>query len=203
MFRPENFKLLRLSGTCGILAPIVAFACILFAVASYSQFSWLGNALSDLGVVSGVTELVFNFGLVVSGILCIVFAMGLIASLGDRVLGLVGGFIFLLACMALVGIGVFPESTGQVHLFVSVMFFAFLPLSLLVIVAAFWRQGKTRMAVFTFITAAVAAAPWVLQFSIRYVSGVAIPETISALAGSAWAIVLGYMMFKEASRPRK
>ena len=39
----------------GIATPIVAFASILTAIASYPQFSWTNNALSDLGVVAGVT----------------------------------------------------------------------------------------------------------------------------------------------------
>jgi len=41
--------------------------------------------------------------------------------------------------------------------------------------------------------------PWVLYFTIHYVSGVAIPEFLSALAGSIWALLLSYKMFKAAS----
>jgi hypothetical membrane protein len=190
----------RTSGVCGILAPILAFAFIFSAIASYSQFSWVENALSDLGVVSGVTAVVFNFGLIVGGVLCFVFATGLFAFLGERAVGRVGAFVLGAATLALVAIGVFPESVRPLHYMVSVAFFVLLPISLLIITGAFWLKGQVRMAVFTLLVAVVAVAPWVLLFSVRYVSGVAVPEFVSALAGAVWAIVLGYKMIKVASR---
>jgi hypothetical membrane protein len=47
-----------------------------------------------------------------------------------------------------------------------------------------------------------AATPWVLYFSIHYVSGVAIPEAISAFAGSVWAVVLSGKMLRKASHSK-
>jgi hypothetical membrane protein len=77
-----------------------------------------------------------------------------------------------------------------------------LPISLLVIAAAFWRTKQKRLAGFTLLTAIVAAAPWVLWFSVQYVPGVAIPEFVSALAGTVWAVILGYKMIMEASHAK-
>jgi hypothetical protein len=56
---------------------------------------------------------------------------------------------------------------------------------------------------FTLLIAVAAALPWVLSFSIRYVSGVAIPEALSGLVGSLWIVVLGYKMSKFASQSEK
>jgi hypothetical membrane protein len=193
---------LRISGTCGFLAPIFAFAFIFLAVVSYPQFSWVDNALSDLGVVGGVTAVLFNSGLIVSGVLCFIFATGLFAFLSERAVGRIGVFVLVLASLALVAIGVFPESVRSVHYFVSVAFFVFLPVSMLVIVGAFWLMGQVRMAVFTLLVAIVAVAPWVLLFSVRYVSGVAIPEFVSGLAGAVWAVVLSGKMLKQVSRSK-
>jgi hypothetical membrane protein len=198
----KNATWLRTSGTCGILAPILAFAFIFSAIASYSQFSWVDNALSDLGVVPGATAVLFNSGLIISGVLCFVFATGLFVFLGERAVGRVGAFVLGAATLALVAIGVFPESVRPVHYMVSVAFFVLLPISLLIITGAFWFKGQVRMAVFTLLVAIAAVAPWVLLFSVRYVSGVAVPEFVSALAGAVWAIVLGYKMIKEASRAK-
>ena len=100
-------------------------------------------------------------------------------------------------------IGVFPESFGQVHFFVSVAFFVFLPVSMIVIVGAFWLMRQVRMAVFTLLTAVAAAAPWILLVLVRYVSGVAVPEAVSAFAGSVWAVVLSGKMLKQASRSKR
>ena len=78
-------------------------------------------------------------------------------------------------------------------------FFVFLPISMLILVVAFWRNGKRKLSIFTLGAGLAAATPWILQFATNYVSKVAIPEFASGLAGSAWVIVLGYMMLKKAA----
>ena len=202
MLKSKNVMWLRIAGTCGIVAPILAFTFICLAVASYPQFSWVDNALSDLGVVPGVTAALFNYGLIISGMLFFIFSTGMFLFLGEKFVSRTGAFVFALACLALVAIGVFPENVKPTHYLVSVAFFVLLPISMLVIAGAFWLMGQVRMAVFTLLVAVVAAAPWVLLFSVRYVSGVAVPETVSGLAGAVWAVVLGYKMMREASRAK-
>lgn len=188
--------LLRVSGIYGVLAPVLAFTFILMAVWSHPQFSWTANALSDLGVVSGVTAGIFNSGLVVCGVLCLTFAIGLYLLLIESRMGRVGVIVFALACLSLVAIGTFPESVSPTHYLVSVAFFVLLPISLLVITAGFAANRHAKMALFTLVVAVVAALPWVLYFTVHYVSGVAIPETISGLAGGVWTVVLGYKMLR-------
>jgi hypothetical membrane protein len=58
-------------------------------------------------------------------------------------------------------------------------------------------QRQTKMAVFTILIGIVAAIPWILFFVVHYVSGVAIPEFISGLAGAVWIITLGYKILEE------
>jgi hypothetical membrane protein len=43
----------------------------------------------------------------------------------------------------------------------------------------------------------IAAVPWILEFTIRYAPNVAIPETVSALAIAAWAIVLSKLILSQ------
>ena len=191
---------LKIAGVCGFAAPIVALTFILAAIASWPQFSWVNNALSDLGVQSGATAWLFNSGLVVSGVLFAVFAAGLFRLVGKRAVGRVGAAILFLACVALMLIGVFNESFRPTHYYVSVAFFVLMPISLLVLAAAFWISGKRRLGVFTSVTALVAAAVWVLQFTVHYVPNVAIPEFVSGLAGAVWVVVLSYLMANEASK---
>jgi hypothetical membrane protein len=191
-----NASLLRVSGIYGVLAPFLVFTSILMAVWSYPQFSWTANALSDLGVVSGITAGVFNSGLVVCGVLCFTFAIGLYLLLIESVLGRVGVVVFALACLSLVAIGTFPESVPPTHYLVSVTFFVLLPISLLVITAGFAVNRQIKMALFTLAVAVFAALPWVLYFTVHYVSGVAIPETMSGLSGGVWTVVLGYKMLR-------
>ena len=196
MSKSLSTALLQVSGIYGVLAPVLAFAFILMAVWSHPQFSWTANALSDLGVVSGVTAGIFNSGLVVCGVLCLTFAIGLYLLLIESRMGRVGVIVFALACLSLVAIGTFPESVSPTHYLVSVAFFVLLPISLLVITAGFAANRHAKMALFTLVVAVVAALPWVLYFTVHYVSGVAIPETISGLAGGVWTVVLGYKMLR-------
>jgi hypothetical membrane protein len=190
-------KLLKIAGIAGIISPVFVFACILGAVASWSSFSWVNNALSDLGVQWGLTATLFNLGLVIGGFLFIIFDAGLLAFLGKPWLGKVGVCLFLVACLALVGIGVFNETFSPTHYIVSVMLFVFMPVALLVFVGALWLEGKRNLSLLTLVLGLVATTPWVLEFTVHYVSGVGIPEFVSGLAGAVWTIALGYLMLKE------
>ena len=191
---------LKIAGIIGLAAPFFAFACILLAIASWAQFSWTDNALSDLGVQSGVTAIVFNGGLVISGFLFIIFATGLFSFLGNNLVGKAGTTIFALACVMLIAIGIFNENFRPTHYLVSVGLFALLPISLLILAAAFWVDAKHKLSVFTLTSALFAAAVWVLEFTVHYVSGVAIPEAVSGLAGAVWVMVLSYLMLKHDSK---
>jgi len=194
---------LKISGVIGILTPIVAFTCVFLAIAYSSHFSWTDNALSDLGVQEGITSVLFNYGLVLSGGLALIFASGLFVFLSDRISGRIGSFLFILDALALTAIGVFPENFRPMHGYASVAFFVLLPLSMLVLDATFLLMGKMKMGLFTLLVAIIAVAPWIGYFAMHFVEGVAIPETIFALSASAWVIVLGFKMLKEASHSSK
>lgn len=189
--------------TSGIVAPMLAFSCILIAVASYPDFSWTDNALSDLGIISGITGPVFNFGLFVSGIFILNFAVyGLFSYFRNNWFGKSGAVAFAATSVALMGIAIANENIRPYHYLFSVAFFVLLPISLFIITAAFAVKRQTKMALFTLLTAVAAATPWILQFTIHYVQGVAIPEFASALVGSVWTVVLGYKMLKTPPQPK-
>src|SRR4030043_253752 len=141
---------LKASGICGILTPIIAFTCILLAISYSPSFSWTQNALSDLGIQSGTTAPLFNYGLISSGIIALIFASGLFSFLGDKLLGKIGAAVFTLAVISLTAIGVFPESVRPTHFYVSVAFFMLFPISMLLIVATFLLADKKQLGWFTF-----------------------------------------------------
>ena len=189
----------KMGAVAGLLAPVLAFTCILSAIASYPAFSWTNNALSDLGVVRGVTGPLFNFGLCASGFLGFVFVVfGLFTYLGKSFAGKVGALAFGAATVALVAIGVFNESFSGTHYAVSVAFFVLVPVSLFITTFAFVLAHQTRTAILTVGMGVVAALPWILLFAFHYAPNVAIPETISGLAVSAWTIALSYKILKQA-----
>jgi hypothetical membrane protein len=184
----------------GILAPISAFLFIALSIASYPQFSWTNNALSDLGVVSGVTATLFNYGLYTCGVMALWFAIGLFKFLNQNALGKIGAIIFAGGGVALEGIGWAPENIRPYHYIFSVAFFSLVPVALLAIAAYFFTIKQKRSGVFTLLVALFAAVAWVFYFLVRYVPGVAIPELLSALAVSAWAIAVGWRIYQAGSR---
>jgi hypothetical membrane protein len=195
MSKTRNFVYQRIGAASGIVAPIVAFVCILTAIASYPTFSWTNNALSDLGVVSGITASLFNFGLLASGILAFNFAIfGLLTYSGKSWVGKIGSAVFAAATLALIGISVFNENFSPTHYLVSVAFFTLSPIALFILTIGFWLNHQRRMAAFTVAVGVAAAMPWLLLFTFNYVPNVAIPEFLSALAVSIWAVILGKKM---------
>lgn len=195
MSEPPNFVYQRIGAASGIVAPIIAFICILTAIASYPPFSWTNNALSDLGVVSGITASLFNFGLLASGILAFNFAIfGLFTYFGKRWVGKTGSAVFAAATLALIAISVFNENFSPTHYLVSVAFFTLAPIALFILTFGFWLNHQPGMAAFTVAIGVAAALPWILLFTFNYVPNVAIPEFLSALAVSVWAMFLGKKM---------
>ncbi|MCW4024514.1 MAG: DUF998 domain-containing protein [Candidatus Bathyarchaeota archaeon] len=194
----QNLKL-KIGAAAGIATPIVAFVCISVAIASYPAFNWETNALSDLGVVSGITGPVFNSGLIVAGILGFCFATFGLYTYFTSHLGKAGSLLFAAATVALTAIGIFNENFHPTHYIVSVAFFVLAPIALFVLTLALWLSRQRRMAGFTVLLGIVAAVVWVLEFTLHFVPNVAIPETVSGLAVCAWTLVMCKKMLSRGS----
>lgn len=191
---------IRLSGIMGIIAPIIAFTCILLSIASYPPFSWTNNALSDLGIKGGITAPLFNGGLMISGILALIFAAGLLKLPNKSIVGKIGVLVFALAALALITGGVFPENAKPMHYYASVAFFVFFLIAMLVIACSSLYAKSVKTGLFTLTVAIIAAAPWAIEFSVRIVLGIAIPEAISAVVASVWCVALGITMLSKTSQ---
>jgi len=189
---------LKISGISGILAPIIAFTLILLAISYSPSFSWTENALSDLGVQEGLTAFLFNNGLIITGVLAILFDTGLFTFLPENLSSRLSALVFVFDAFALTAIGVFPENVKPIHFYASITFFTLLPTSMFFLGATFLRMLKMELGFFTFIAAMVAVIVWTIPFG----KGVAIPETLSGLSASTWAIVLGVKMVKEGESSR-
>ncbi|MEM2917471.1 MAG: DUF998 domain-containing protein [Candidatus Bathyarchaeia archaeon] len=182
---------LRVSGFCGLLSPFLAFLFIFLAVSCFPNFDFGRNALSDLAGwnASLLSALFFNFGLIVSGVLSLVFAAGLRKILPKGFLGVLGFYVFVADAVALCLIGVFPETAGKIHFYVSVAFFTLFPLAMFLIGAQLLVARRTGLGVFTFIDGIASVLVWLLPYG-----GLAVPETLAALAASFWSFVLGAKM---------
>jgi hypothetical membrane protein len=184
---------MRVAGLCGTITPVVVFSLIALALFCSPWFSWTENALSDLGV-QGIAAILFNSGLIIGGLLTTIFAIGLREILPNRTLGRAGTLLLILDAATLCAIGVFPETTGTLHFYVSVAFFTLLPMSLFLIGAAMIREPRVRkLGMYTVLTGVVAAVVWALPWR-----GAAIPETLASLVASVWSMVFGIRLFRQA-----
>jgi len=185
--------MLKVSGLCGIISPILVLTFISLAISYSPWFSWTENALSDLGV-QGTAAVLFNSGLVIGGTLAIIFATGLRKILVNPTLGSAGTLLLILDAVTLIAIGIFPETAGVIHLYVSVAFFALLPISLFLIGTSVMQKPSERsLGLFTILVGIFVATVWALPRG-----GAAIPELLAALAASMWSIVSGIKILKQA-----
>jgi len=153
---------LRVAGLCGVITPLIVITLIALAISHSPWFSWTENALSDLGV-QGIAAVLFNSGLIIGGILTGIYVAALCA------------------------IGIFPETAGDIHFYVSVAFFTLFPVSVFFIGASMMRvSSERRLGLFTVLVGVVAAVVWVFPWE-----AVAIPEIVAGLAASVWSIVFG------------
>ncbi len=183
-----NTKLVRLFGWFGIVTPVLGFGMIFLAISTAPWFSWQGNALSDLGV-DGITAVIFNGGLIMTGSVMAIFSLSVYEFGKEDMLGKAGFILLLLACIFLLGIGVFPETAGDIHLQFSVAFFVTLPVSIIVNSVYMIRQGNRELGALGIAAGAVAIAIWTLPWD-----GVAIPEAVSAASAGVWSTVIGFWL---------
>ncbi len=168
----------------GILSPIVAFSFIALAIATHPWFSFTKNALSDLGALGRENSWIFNLGLIAGGILAIIFS-SLIQGKGENVLENAAYFLFLIASVLMLLIGVFPEGTGP-HFTVSALFYLLSAISILSSGAGFIMAGKSMEGVGSILIVATAL---LLSFGVKW-GGIAVPESIGAIGISLWIYML-------------
>jgi hypothetical membrane protein len=161
----------------GLLGPLTAFVFIGISIFLSQWFSWDNNALSDLGhsVSSDVAPL-FNFGLLLSGFFTILYAL-----VSFRKHAKYTSYFLMLSGLALQLVATFNEVYRPLHFQVSVLFF----LSLCFVSICYIIEKKSILAVIALV---VGLASWILYGLKVYSTGIAVPETVSSMAISAWIV---------------
>lgn len=175
----------------GILAPIVSFLFIAIAVATHPWFSFTENALSDLGALHTENNWIFNLALILGGSLAMVFSLYL-QKKGSNAVENAGYAVFLIASIFMTSIGVFPEGTS-VHFTVSLMFYILSAVAMSISGIGFFIskrrcEGAASIIFVSFGLLVALAVKW---------KGIAIPETIGALAIALWTYMLIFRVMKK------
>ena len=193
--------MLRIAGFCGVLAPIVAFTCIVLAIYYSPWFTWTGNWLSDLGGMAGeepiwaargTASVIFNVGLIVTGIMGVVFANAVKNThMLNTPLGRIGALFLILDMFALCAIGLFPETTGFLHGLVSLAFFFLVVLSLLSIGTVFRKSSEKTLGWFVTLLGVISFCSFLFLFIPQPWGGNAVVEMFPIVSISVFAIVFG------------
>ena len=184
-----NLKALRLTGFFGIISPLFGLMIIAASIWLSPWFRWTGNALSDLGA-EGLGSVVFNAGLAMTAALMMMFSAGLLEMTRGDIIGQVGGAIHLLSAGLLIGIGVLNITIEPWHDYVSVGFFAAMPLSAMFIGGFCYRKKMRFYSLIAWGSATLAVVIWLLPWA-----SVAIPEALSVAYISVWQMIMAHWMY--------
>ena len=184
-----NLKALRLTGFFGIISPLFGLMIIAASIWLSPWFRWTGNALSDLGA-EGLESVVFNSGLAMTAALMMMFSAGLLEMTRGDIIGQVGGAIHLLSAGLLIGIGVLNITIEPWHDYVSVGFFAAMPLSAMFIGGFCYRKRMRFYSLIAWGSATLAVVIWLLPWA-----SVAIPEALSVAYVSVWQMIMAHWMY--------
>ena len=142
------------------------------------------NTLSDLGA-DRPGRLWFNSGVIIAGIMMAIYSFGLNHVLIKGQLSSGGCLLMFLSSLALIGIGIFPETSGEIHLYFSWGFFILAMIGLLVLLGPAFNSavfGRIARAM-TLITPLGSIAILVLIMSIPFA------EAISVILLMIWGAV--------------
>jgi len=160
------------------------------AEALYPGYNMATNYISDLGV--GSTALLFNTSVVLFGVMTL-----LGAAFGRRSLGAPLMLTLVLAGAGVVGVGLFPETTGAPHLICSLITFFFGAASAIIS----YRVTRRPLSYFSVVLGVIALAALVLLFFFplyfpHYDLGIGIGgmERMIAFPSLVWALGFGGFM---------
>ena len=192
----KKLYLSKIGGLSGILGPIIAFTSILLAIYYSPWFSWTENWLSDLGVYEN-SSAIFNTGLILAGIFGTIFTIAIMQlSMLKNILGRLGTTLLFIDMLALSAVGIFPEDTGSIHTSVSVLFFALIPLSLLLIGFALRKSSEKRLGLFVIYLGIISICLSSLFLVPRPMGSNAIAEIFPAILIAIFSKVLGIKLLR-------
>ena len=161
----------------GLSSFLLPLATIFISIALSPWFSWMNNALSDLGhSTKSPVAPIFNFGLVTGGLLLLLYSANYMSRrypLTSKLVAIASYFLIL--------IGTFDEVYGKLHFLVSLIFF--LALAFASLTYSFEEKANYPIAI-----AVIIAAVWAIQLSGLCICGAAIPEIISIFVTLIWFI---------------
>jgi hypothetical membrane protein len=182
----------RLAGLCGLITPVFTLTLIFVSIALSPWFSWHDNALSDMGV--SATSNPFNAALLLGGVLYFVFVIGFLRwySLHSR-LAKIAAVALIAGAIGLLLIGIFTESAGRIHYYVSALYFLATPLAYALFGIDWLRHGDQLLGL---LTIAAGMMAFLMIAAVPH-KRIAVPEILAAVTMGMWTFSLGMKLLIE------
>jgi hypothetical membrane protein len=183
----------KLTASYGIVGPLITYIFIAIAILLSPWFSWITNALSDLGniVTHTASAPVFNYGLMIGGVVMGLFAIGTVLEVKSNIMGLLGALTLVSSAIGIFFVGVFPENFLLPHAISAFTYFISIIVGSLFFGVAYVTRNSTKiLGIFILALGIVAAAGLFLLPFVIQLPGAAIPEMIGSLAQYIWAILI-------------
>ncbi|MEM1564117.1 MAG: DUF998 domain-containing protein [Candidatus Bathyarchaeia archaeon] len=164
--------------------------CMLIAECIYSNYSISENYISDLGKIGEVSAPVFNTSVFVLGLTVVAGAYFLRQTIANKFF-----LCLLILCgVGAMGVGIFPEDFGPIHLAVSLIAFLFGALSAI----ASYKFQKAPLSYFAVVLGLISLAALIL-FGLKMDLGLGVGgmERMIAYPILLWAIGFGGYLIKE------
>ena len=186
MHSDRRLRVARIERHAGSVAPILALGGILLATILDPTFSWVHDALSDLGVRDASAS-VFNGSLVLGGLLAVIYGVG-IARRTESIVQRLIGVLFSLAALHLAGVGLFVIG-HPLHVPAAIGFYGLMTVIFLI---DGYERREEPTGKLCFGLAAVHVAIWGTWFATWWPgTGLALPEFAGALLVPVWIWFVG------------
>ena len=140
---------LKIAGSVFFIGGSQFFLCLIIAEALYPGYSVSEQFVSDLGatcdlgcVIYQPSSIIFNSSVILLGVLSLIGSY-FIYKMHYRLTAI----LFMVASIGVIGVGIFPETTGSVHIIFAFIAFAFSGLSAI----ASYRIANSPMSYFSLI----------------------------------------------------
>jgi len=175
--------LLKFSGICGIILPILFIMTMIVSLLSAPWFSWTENAISDMGRPEHGLQF-FNYSLIALGVLLLFFTFGLYFSLNKIRFG---PTVLAISSIYFIVFGIYPLPDPS-HIDFSGLFFIAFPLGFFILGLHLYKQKLKflkDMGIFAFIIAIIAICQ---PIYLIFYPGIAVPEILILIPGFFWCM---------------
>jgi hypothetical membrane protein len=184
----EKENLMRTTAIIGLLGAIL-FA-LLWTSAVIADGNWIlgEETLSELGG-DRPGRLYFNTGVIVMGIMGLIFAVGLFLILKGDPLGRIGTSVLFVGAVALIGVGIFPITTGEYHTFFSYAFFSLMLVTMLLLALPIWRDYRLG-SIGGIVTVGALAVSLIFLFT----SSIPLTEAVAVICLLIWTVTISTLI---------